>query len=143
MKTEIAGPAKEFNVWNSPKSFRFKQEAIFNHAPQYKGIYQLVTFDDQQNAQVVYMELTKDQNIDEALQDHLDGKKKPTVEELLAKNPNLYFSYLVEHNAATPEDEQDLFWAMVQSDKPLASNPPQPTHSGRYSEITVKDKSIL
>jgi len=32
---------------------------------------------------------------------------------------------------------------MVQADKPIEPDPSTVQHSGRYSEITVKDKSIL
>jgi hypothetical protein len=39
-------------------------------------------------------------------------KKQPAVQVLLArKYPNLYFSFVVDSDAKTPEDMQDLFYA--------------------------------
>jgi hypothetical protein len=141
--TQASGPAKTFEVWNSERSFRYKEEALFNHAPQVEGIYQLVTFDDAQNAKVVYMESTKGQTIFQALDEHWRGVKSPTVEELLKKYPNLYFSFIVDSNAKTPEDQQDLFWAMAQNDKPELLDWKNLPNTGRYGEILVKDKSLL
>jgi len=143
MTVNSPGQEKVFEIWNSERSFRYKEEALFNHAPQAEGIYQLVTFDDAQNAKVVFMELTKGQTIFQALDEHWRGVKKPTVEELLKKYPNLYFSFVVDSNAKSPEDQQDLFWAMAQNDKPELIDWKNLPNSGRYSAITVKDKSLL
>ena len=135
--------SKEFGIWQSERSYRFKEEALYNHAPQTPGIYELVTFDDQQNAKVVLAEWTKDQSIFDALFGHWRGDKKPSVQELLARYPNLYFSFIVDCDASTPEDMQDLFYAIVQSDKPELTDAGSVKPTGRYSEIKVKDKSIL
>jgi hypothetical protein len=143
LATGVAGPAKEFDIWNSEKSFRYKEEALFNHAPQVPGIYQIVTFDEAQNPKVVYMDLTQGDTIFNALDAHWRGAKQPAAQDLLAKYPNLYFSFIVQSNAKTPEDQQDLFWALAQQDKPELQDLSQIKHSGRYSEITVKDRSIL
>ena len=134
---------KEFGIWQSERSYRFKEEALYNHAPQSPGIYELVIFDADQNAKVVFADWAKEKSIFDALFEHWRGEKKPTVQELLARYPNLYFSFIVDSDAKTPEDMQDLFYAIIQSDKPelVDSSAVKPT--GRYSEITVKDKSIL
>jgi hypothetical protein len=134
---------KEFSVWQSERSYRFKEEALYNHAPQSPGIYELVTFDAEQNPQVLFAEWAKDQSIFEALSEHWRGEKKPAVQDLLARYPNLYFSFVVDSDASTPEDMQDLFYAIVQADKPDLLDPASVKSTGRYSEITVKDKSIL
>jgi len=134
---------KEFGIWQSEKSYRFKEEAFENHAPQTGGIYELVTFDAEQNAKVLFAEWAKDQSIYEALYEHWRGEKKPDARELLKQYPNLYFSYVVDSNATTPEDMQDLFYGIVQADKPTLVDPASVKPTGRYSEITVKDKSIL
>ena len=134
---------KEFGIWQSERSYRFKEEALYNHAPQAPGIYELVIFDEQQNAKVVFADWAKDKSIYDALFEHWRGEKKPTVPDLLAKYPNLYFSFIVDSDAKTPEDMQDLFYAVVQSDKPELVDASAVKPTGRYSEITVKDKSIL
>lgn len=143
MKTEVAGPAKQFDIWQSERSFRYKEEALVNHAPHQPGIYELATFDEQGNGKFVYAGLTTDRTIFDALTEHWDGRREPTVPSMFAKYPNLYFSYIFESNAKTPEDMQDLFWAMMQNDKPELLDWQALKHSGRYSEITVKDKSLL
>ena len=134
---------KEFEIWTSERSYRFKEEALYNHAPQTPGIYQLVTFDEQQNPKVVFMALTVEKSIYDALFEHWRGERNPAVQDLVARYPNLYFSFVVESNAQGSDDLKDLFWAMVQADKPVEPNPTQVANTGRYSEITVKDKSIL
>ncbi len=135
--------AKEFGIWQSERSYRYKEEALYNHAPQTPGIYELVSFDAEQNAKVVYAEWVKDKSIFDALFEHWRGEKQPAVMDLLSRYPNLYFSFVVDSDAKTPEDMQDLFYAIVQSDKPELVDLTTVKPTGRYSVITVKDKSIL
>ncbi len=134
---------REFGIWQSERSYRYKEEAIYNHAPENPGIYEMVTFDGAQNAKVVYAGWAKDMTIFDALFEHWKGERKPAVQDLLVKYPNLYFSFVVDSDAKTPEDMQDLFYAMVQADKPELLNATDVKPTGRYSSITVKDKSIL
>jgi hypothetical protein len=134
---------KEFGVWQSERSYRFKEEAMHNHAPQNPGIYELVTFDDQQNAKVLYADWSKEKSIYDALFQHWRGEKQPAVQDLLSKYPNLYFSFVVDSDAATPEDMQDLFYAIIQTDKPELVDPSKVKPTGRYSAVTYKDKSLL
>jgi hypothetical protein len=135
--------AREFGVWQSERSYRFKEEAIYNHAPQNPGIYELVTFDAMQNANVLFAEWVKDKSIFDALFEHWRGEKQPAVMDLLGKYPNLYFSFVVDSEAKTPEDMQDLFYAMVQADKPILMDLSSVKPTGRYSAVTYKDKSLL
>jgi len=134
---------KEFGIWQSERSYRYKEEAMYNHAPQNPGIYELVTFDERQNPKVIFADWTKDKSIFEALFEHWRGEKKPAVQELIGLYPNLYFSFIVDSDAKTPEDMQDIFYAIVQADKPVLVDPATVKPTGRYSEVTVKDKSIL
>src|SRR5690349_4169258 len=122
---------KTFEIWQSERSYRFKEDAFHNHAPQTPGIYELVTFDAHQNAQVLWAALTDDKSIYDALYEHFNGERQPTADDLLAKYPNLYFSFIVESNAATPEDQKDLFWALVQQDKPALLDPSTVKPTGR------------
>ena len=85
---------KEFGIWQSERSYRFKEEAIYNHAPESPGIYELVTFDEKQNPKVVFAEWVKEKTIFDSLFEHWKGEKKPTVPDLLARYPNLYFSFI-------------------------------------------------
>jgi len=134
---------KTFSIWNSPKSYRYKEEAILNHAPQIPGIYELVTFDEQQNPQVLYVGWATDRSIYDALFEHWNGDKEPKCQDLLAKYPNLYFSFIMESDAQSPEDWKDLYYAICQTDKPSLQNLAEIGHSGRYTKIDARERSIL
>ena len=135
--------SRQFEVWMAERSFRFKEEALYSHAPQSPGIYQLVTFDDQQNGVILFMGLTLEKSIFDALYEHWRGDRPPAVQDLLARYPNLYFGYVAQSDAKSAEDLKDLFWAMVQAEKPTLLDPRSVKPTGRYSEITYKDKSII
>ncbi len=135
---------KEFGIWQSERSYRFKEEALYNHAPQTPGMYELVIFDAEQNPKVVYADWVKEKSIFDALFEHWRGEKRPAVQELLAQYPNLYFSFIVDSDAKTPEDMQDLFLCVVQkpTDKPELVDPATDSNpTGRYSELPSKIKS--
>ncbi len=143
MTTDTAKPSRVFDIWYSERSYRYKEEALHNHAPNNPGIYEIVAFDAEQKATVVYMALTLDKSIFVALDEHWRGERQPAVQSLFKQYPNLYFSYILESDAKTPEDLQDLFYALVQADKPLQTEPAAPQPTGRYAQLGVKDKSIL
>ena len=134
---------KNFDVWMAPKSYRYKEEAIVNHAPQYTGIYMLATFDDQGNGKYLYIGLTLDKTIHEALWEHWKGEREPKAQELLAKYPNLYFGLIVEVTADSDEDWQDLYWAMLQKEKPELMDISKVQNTRRYSQVTYTEKSLL
>ena len=54
---------KTYHISNSEKCFRFKPDAFCNHAPPNKGIYELVTFDEQQNPVVLFVGAALDKRI--------------------------------------------------------------------------------
>lgn len=132
-----------FDYWSAERSYRYKEEALYSHAPQNPGIYWMVTFDEQQNGKTLYMGLTLDKTIFDVLSEHWRGDRTPTVQDLLAKVPNLYFGFVVDSSAKSPEDLQDLYWALVQKEKPTLVDPASVQPTGRYAEVTAKDKSIL
>lgn len=134
---------KEFGIWQSPKSYRYKEEAILNHAPQQPGIYELVTFDEQQNAKVLYAGWVTDRSIYDALFEHWNGDREPKAQELLARYPNLYFSFILDADAQSPDDWKDIYWALGQSDKPALQDWKAFANSGRYSEVTLKERSLI
>jgi hypothetical protein len=136
--------SRQFDVWMAERSFRFKEEALYSHAPQAPGIYQLVTFDAQGNGTILYIALTLDKSIFDALYEHWRGERQPAVQDLLARYPSLYFGYVASApDAKTPEDWKDLYYAMVQAEKPTLQKLDDVKPTGRYSEVTYKDKSIL
>ena len=143
VKTQVAGPTKQFDIWSAPKSYRYKEEAMYNHAPQTPGIYYLVTFDEQQNGRYLYVGLVLDRSIYDALFEHWNGTREPKAQDLLSKYANLYFGFIVDSNCQSSEDLKDLYWTMVQAEKPELMDPNAVQHTGRYSEILIKEKSLL
>lgn len=109
---------REYKIKNTEKCFRFKQEALDNHAPPYKGIYELVTFDANQNPQVLYIGAAFEKTINQSLQGHLMGTLEPAADKLLQNYPNLYFDFIAEMNAKSQDDAQDIYWWLVQKHKP-------------------------
>ena len=132
-----------FDVWSAPKSYRYKEEAILNHAPQTPGVYELVTFDDQQSAKVLYAGVVTDRTIYDALFEHWNGDRDPKAQDLLRQYPNLYFFFFVDSSAKTPEDLQDLHWAVCQADKPALQNWQGMKHSGRSAGVSFKERSLM
>ena len=99
---------RNYTIRNSEKCFRFKPDAFVNHAPGYKGIYELVTFDEKQNAKVLYVGAAFDKSIRDCLEGHALGTIAPTADKLFAEFPNLYFDYIAEMNAKSLDDAQDV-----------------------------------
>jgi hypothetical protein len=128
---------KTYHIRNSEKCFRFKAEAFCNHAPKNRGIYELVTFDENQKAIVLYVGAAFDVGILDCLEAHADGRQKPTAAEIFEKYPNLYFDYLAEVDAKTQEDAQDIYWWLIQKHKPVFNDSSHVQHSGRYEKINV------
>src|SRR5437899_3066456 len=128
---------KTYRVRNSEKCFRFKPEALAAHAPDHRGIYELVTFDENQNPRVLYVGAAFEKGIQSCLEGHADGTLTPPAADLLTKHSNLYFDYLTEMDAKSMEDAQDVYWWLVQKYGPLYNDKNAVHHSGRYESIHV------
>src|SRR5689334_22211659 len=122
MSTETT--TKTYHIRNSEKCFRFKPDAFCSHAPPNKGIYELVTFDDKQNAVVLYIGAAFEKGILASLEAHAAGAMKPSSDEIFAAYPNLYFDYITEMDAKTQQDAQDIYWWLVQKHKPRYNDIP-------------------
>lgn len=135
----MSNPPQErvYQIRHSEKCFRFKPEAFTNHAPPVKGIYELVTFDADQNPQVLFVGAAFEKTILESLEGHAQGTVAPTAENLLATHPNLYFDYLTDMSAKTLDDARDVYWWMVQKHKPLYNDAASVQPSARPGEIRV------
>jgi hypothetical protein len=108
-----------YKIKHSEKCFRFKPDAFSSHAPPVRGIYELVTFDDNQQAQVLYVGAAFDKTILESLEGHALGTLAPAATDLFAQHPNLYFDYLSEMTAKTLDDAQDVYWWLVDKHRPI------------------------
>jgi len=120
------------------RSFRYKEEALYSHAPQTPGIYQLVTFDEQQNGVILYIGLASEKTIFDALYEHWRGDRQPTVQDLLAKYPNLILGMSLKADIKDKDDLKDLYWAMSRRKNLPCRILKAFSTSGRYSEITYK-----
>lgn len=134
---ENATEKKTYRVRNSEKCFRFKPEAFMNHAPDRLGIYELVTFDDNQNPVVLYVGAAFERNIRACLEAHADGSLQPAAADLMAEHPNLYFDYLEKTDAKSKDDAQDIFWWLINKHKPAHNNVAAVQPSGRFGAIDV------
>jgi hypothetical protein len=128
---------RTFHIRNSEKCFRFKPEAFCNHAPQNKGIYELVTFDENQNPQVLYVGAAFDKGILQCLEGHAEGTLKPFSKELFEKHPNLYFDYIATWDAKSADDAQDVYWWLIQKHRPPYNDVASVRSSERPGNITV------
>ena len=106
------------------------------HAPQRKGLYELVTFDENQNPKVLFVGAAFKTTIFDALQGHAEGRVSPAANALMTEHPNLYFDYIAEWDAKSEEDARDIYWWLVQKHRP-PHNDPAVSHSGRFEKIHV------
>ncbi len=131
---------KTYRIRNSEKCFRFKPDAFCSHAPPNKGIYELVTFDENQNPKVLFVGAAFEKGILESLESHAAGTLKPKSSDIFAKYPNLYFDYLTQMDAKTKDDAQDIYWWLVQKHQPPYNNIASISNSGRYQKIDVVEE---
>ena len=137
---EKTADTRTYHVRNSERCFRFKPEAFFAHGPERLGIYELVTFDQAQNATVLYVGAAFDRTIRDCLEAHAAGTLAPAADDILAKYPNLYFDYLDQTDAKTREDAQDIYWWLVQKHKPAYNDASAVQPSGRTASVDVVEE---
>ncbi|MBI3293056.1 MAG: hypothetical protein HYZ73_09695 [Elusimicrobia bacterium] len=126
-----------FRYTMSPRCFRYKEEAILNHAPESPGVFEFVTFDAAGQAKVLYLGLAH-RNMAEALRAHLQGVQQPSVEALLQRYPDLYFDYVEWSDAQGPEDLQDLAAALSHQCQP-PHNPEPLAFTDRYQQVKLQE----
>lgn len=129
-----------FKYCMSPRCFRYREDAVLSHAPQAPGVFEFVTFDADNRAQVLYVGLAA-QNIARELAEHLEGKRSPSIQELLAKYPNLYFDYVDWSDAQHPEDLKDIAALLYEQHHP-AHNAQPLAGTGRYSKVSLREVEI-
>ena len=140
MQTKSQGPSKEYWIRWSPKTYRYKEEGMQNHAPQSPGIYEVVTFPAPGESKVVYVGLTLQRTIFDCLKGHWDGDHAGISAELNTVPPVVYFDFIWQSDAASAEDLQDIAWWLVETNHPSYNAPGSVAHSGRYSDINVVEK---
>lgn len=109
-----------------------------NHAPYKKGIYELVTFDENQKPVILYIGAAFDENIHDCLEAHLENKKAPNTKDIFSEYTNLYFDFIDEWNAVTDEDAKDVYWWLVKKYDPKYNmDKINLKNSGRRGDVNV------
>ena len=129
-----------FRYKMSPRCFRYREDAIMSHAPGAPGVFEFVTFGEDQKAQVLYIALAS-RSIAEDLKAHWAGALNPTVPDLLQKYPNLYFDYVEWSDAKNLEDLKDIASALCREHRPPHNGVPLPA-SGRPGPVVLKEVEI-
>jgi len=130
---------KTYRIVTSERCYRYKLEALENHAPAIETVYEIVTFDQTQTPKVLYVGLAWDKDLHQSLSEHLEGKAEPKVQELLKSYPDIYFDYVLPPSGISREDLQDIYWALVHKHNPPC-NKESISHSGRYSNIQLEEQ---
>ncbi|OGS05284.1 MAG: hypothetical protein A3G41_00810 [Elusimicrobia bacterium RIFCSPLOWO2_12_FULL_59_9] len=139
-----AQAAKTFRIVMSERCFRFKPDALFNHAPPLPGIYEFITFDENKQGKTLYVGLALDKSVQDALAEHLSDDRAPGAPDLFGKYPNaVYFDYVVHSDAETPEDLKDIAGELIRKNRPEFNDLQNIPASGRYRQVEIKEVEIL
>ncbi len=145
MRTGVEGkPAREFSVRWSEKIYRLHESGVNNHGPRGAGIFEIVLFPPgAEDGEVLYVgQVPAGGSIAQVLdrirlgEGGLDEERLAVVRENMA---NAYFDALVAGDLEGDDDFKDVAWALVQEKKPRLNPADRQPHSGRYSEITLKE----
>lgn len=134
-------PDKTFKLTMSERCFRFKPDALPNHAPHQPGVYEFVTFDAQMKPIVLYVGLALPpgpSTIFDALSGHMLGEVKPSSEELFKAAKDIYFDYVAAADITHPEDFKDIAGALQTQHKPRFNTEPAPA-SGKYAAVKLAE----
>ena len=129
---------RKFRVAMSERCFRFKPDAIPNHAPHKPGVYEFVTFDAQRNAQVLYVGVALDKSVNQALEDHWNDKAEPGRTALFGAAQDVYFDYVASADIAELDELKDIAGAFIAKSKPRFNSGPAPK-SGRHEAVEVEE----
>ncbi len=129
---------RTFKIAMSERCFRFKPEALMNHAPQKPGVYEFVTFTPQGEGVVLYVGLASPQTVFDALEKHLKGELSPSKDELFAAARDVYFDYVTYADIESVEDLRDIASALFEKTRPKLNKEPL-TPTGRYGRVALEE----
>ena len=128
-----------FKIKMSKRCFRFKDEALTNHAPQKPGVYEFVIFDQAGKASVLYVGLAESPaTIFSRLDDHLADRAAPKAGELFAAAKDVYFDYVADADVEDPCEFKDIAKALAQKHQPRFNSEPIAA-SGRHAEVLIEE----
>jgi hypothetical protein len=141
----IDRPEKEYRIRFSEKIYRLHEGGIMNHAPEGRGLFEIVFFPPgAADGEVVYVGRAEGPNGDCAtllagIQSGRHGASPEALVGILRGLEHAYFDYLEDVGDYSDEDLADVAWALVQQKKPRFNAPDEHPHSGRWSEITLAE----
>lgn len=127
-----------FKVSMSERCYRFKPDALPNHAPKQPGVYEFVIFDQKMNPIVLYVGLALPGTVYEALAAHLMGNLRPTSDELFRISKDVYFDFVRSADIESSEDLKDIAAALIAKHKPRLNQSPA-AFSGKYSSVKLEE----
>src|SRR3954471_1643751 len=128
-----APKSRTFRIAMSERCFRFKPEALTNHAPPRPGVYEFVTFNEKGEGKTVFVGIAET-SIQAALDEHLTDKRLPHAKTIFAKYPNaVYFDYVAGSDGKEPADLKDIAGILIQRAKPEFNDLNAIPSSGRFS----------
>ena len=128
---------RKFRIAMSERCFRFKPDALGNHAPQKPSVYEFVTFDAARNPKVLFVGIAE-RSVQESLQAHLDGAAAPTAAELFAAAPDVYFDYVESADIADISELKDIAGSFIAKHSPRFNLGAVPS-SGKHQAVEVEE----
>lgn len=133
---------KTFRLLMSERCFRFKPEALGDHAPAAKGVYEFVTFDADKKAKVVYVGLALDKDIRTRLAEHMTGAAEPTAAKLLGAYDNMYFDFVARADVESDADWVDIAAALRAKHSPELNAEDDIVPTGRHPQVAVDEVDV-
>jgi hypothetical protein len=138
-----APTTRTFRIAMSDRCFRFKPDALANHAPARPGVYEFVAFDAKGEGKILFVGIAET-SIQAALDEHLTDQRAPTAKTLFAKYPNaVYFDYVAGSDGKEPADLKDIAGILMARAKPEFNDPTAIPSSGRFSHVDVQEVEIV
>jgi hypothetical protein len=129
---------RSFRIKRSERCFRLLPEEL-DKAPRTPGVYEFLAYDPKGKAEVLFVGLALPGSVHGRLLDHLMGNIRPTVDELRRAHADVYFDFIADADAGSPDDLKDIAGELMIQHNPrhnLLQNPPS---SGRYRKITLTE----
>jgi hypothetical protein len=144
MKTGVEGkPSKTYEIRWSERIYRLHETGIQNHGPRVAGLFEIVLFPPgAADGEVLFVGVARTETIAEALTQLRLGTGGASTQVLHEIQHNMGFAYfdaLVAGDVESHEDLVDIAWAVVQEKKPRMNPVKDQPHSGRYSDISIKE----
>jgi hypothetical protein len=130
--------ARKFRIAMSDRCFRFKPDALPNHAPHKPGVYEFVTFGADKQPEVLFVGVALTGSVYEALAAHMDNNAAPTAKEIIAAASDINFEYVASADITEVDELKDIAGVFVAKHKPRFNTGPAPT-SGKHASVEVEE----